>query len=476
MATTSKPTATSTPSNPPIGPKVTIIDSVPTIDVSQNSSIRKKVAQCLSLLQISSSAAESTTTTSAAAAETNEGSSGNNTKNKKKTKKPPTIVALRTVHPSAGSKAITIAEIVKRTIAGTPGDRDRWWQYTKLESRLIELPPRKPIVVKEESVKKGGDDAGKEQDEEKKSQGKATKEALTNANKRKQNGSDSRASKRPKLDVSQGHSADSQTPVPTPELNPKKRRRDQTDRADDDDQDLSDDGDIPPHLREDKDAEDEDDEDVPPHLRDATDDMDTDDVPPHLRQSSPEDVPPHLRNSSPGVYSDSKPDFLQGSTPGDVDIGGGSDGIPPHLRGSSPVRDRDGSSTPKPTQTQIRDDQGPTLTSSPPITTAETPRQPGIIEEEEEEDLTKNADSDLDSSDDDGYRQFSYLDIENLPEKHTKRILEDIDEAERNRKKVRAIAIMTIFISLEKRGDLEKLYGGQTNAGEKRKEQQTKSK
>lgn len=298
------------------------------------------------------------------------------------------------------------------------------------------------MAVKEETIK--------EDDDKGKSEGKAKQEATTNANKRKQDGPDSRASKRPRLNLSQSRNADA------PKSNLKKRRRYQTDGADDDDG-------VPPHLREDNGLESDD--DVPPHLQDATDDMDTDDVPPHLRQSSPDDIPPHLRDSTPGAYSDTKPGFLRDSTPGN-EGDGGSDDIPPHLRGSSPFKDRDGSSTPKPMPTQGEDR---TLTSSPPALSTETPKQ--AQEEGREEDSNEDKDSNSSDEDDDGYRRFSYLDIEQLSEKHTKRILEDIDEAERNRKKYRAIAVMTIYLSLEKRGDFEKLYGGQTNAGEKKKEQ-----
>ncbi|KAK6517322.1 hypothetical protein TWF281_003979 [Arthrobotrys megalospora] len=464
MATTS----TSSKPNPqpqPIPPKFTIIDSIPTISISTNSVIRKKVTQCLSLLQIPTQAA-----TTADPSSSNATAAKNQSNKKTSTRGPPKIIALTTGHPSAGSKAITIAEIVKRCIADTDGD-GVWWQYTKLESKLVELPPRKPILVKEDAKKKDHNEGIKE-----KGKGKGKPEAATaNANKRKQDGPDSRASKRPKLDPSQSQNTDSQEPEnTTSKPNPKKRRY-QTDGIDQDSND-DDDDDIPPHLRENQDLQ-SDDDDVPPHLRDATDDMDTDGIPPHLRQSSPDDIPPHLRNSSPALYSDSKPGFLRDSSPVNEDEGdggggggGGSDDIPPHLRGSSPVQDRDGSSTPKPTSSN-KQAQDRMLTSSPPP----IPTMDDNDDDKTSKQSQQGQDSDSsDSSDEDGYRQFSYLDIEHLPEKHTKRILEDIDEAERNRKKYRAIAVMTIFLSLEKRGDMEKLYGGQTNAGEKRKGQDNK--
>ncbi|KAK6351773.1 hypothetical protein TWF718_004919 [Orbilia javanica] len=465
MATSS----TSKPPPPPITktPKpAVIIDSVPTIDISPNAVIRKKVAQCLSILQIPTSTSTSTSTTDIP----NQPSKKNPSKKAKQQK----IIALRSTHPSAGSKTITIAEIVKRCIADSSSDGSNtggkgvWWQYTKLESKLIELPPRKPIVVKEEEVpKKDGNKPDKDNDQGK-SNPKATT-TTTNANKRKQDGSESRASKRPKLDPPQDQHIDSTSPASTPKPNPRKRRRHQPDDADegsDEDGEEDEEDDIPPHLRDNNGLES--DGDIPPHLKDATDNMDTDDVPPHLRQSSPVDVPPHLRDSTPGIYSDTKPGFLRDSTPGNGH--GGSDDIPPHLRGSSPYNYREGSSTPKPMVSQAKSHP---LISSPPAFPSETPKQ-AHEEEEEDENLNKgeNPDSSSSDDDDDGYRRFTYLDIEHLPEKHTKRILEDIDEAERNRKKYRAIAIMTIYLSLEKRMDFEKLYGGQTNSGEKKREQE----
>ncbi|KAF3168438.1 hypothetical protein TWF788_010937 [Orbilia oligospora] len=467
--------ATTTPSIPP---KITIIDSIPTIDISSNSSIRKKVSQCLSILQIQPSSSSSSSST-AAATTTTAVVEPQGKKNKKKAsskKGHPKIIALRTVHPSAGSKAITVAEIVKRCIADPPTDgsdgntrKGVWWQYTKLESKLIELPPRKPMVVKEGDTLK----QDKKKDDTKPDRNvkdKRKPEPITNANKRKQDGQESRASKRPKLDLSQSQNADSTIKGSALKSNSKKRRRDKSDGTDEDSND--DDDDIPPHLKEKNNLESDD--DIPPHLRDATDDMDTDDVPPHLRQSSPDDIPPHLRNSTPGLYSDTKPGFLRDSTPDNEGGGGGSDDIPPHLRGSSPFKGQDGSSTPKPIPTQGEDQ---TLTSSPPSLSTETPTKSQEEHNSEDKNKDKNSDSDDDDEDedeDDGYRQFSYLDIEHLPEKHTKRILEDIDEAERNRKKYRAIAIMTIYLSLEKHGDFEKLYGGQTNEGEKKKKQEGK--
>ncbi|KAK6510039.1 hypothetical protein TWF481_004752 [Arthrobotrys musiformis] len=419
-------TETSTSTSKPTS-RIQIIDSIPTISISSNSVIRKKVTQCLSSLRI---------ITPTTIAELN---------GKKGSQK---IIALRTTHPSAGSKAITIAEIVKRCIAESSDGAGKrvWWQYNKLESELVELPPRKP-ALKAETVK--GDDKVRD-----KSNAKPGVTAA-NTNKRKQDGQESRASKRPKLDSSQSL-VDSTVRGSIPKPNPKKRRY-QTDDADEDSSGDEDD-DTPAHLKSDNLQSD----DAPSHLEDSADDMDTDGIPPHLRKSSP-DVPPHLRTSSPALYSDTKPGFLRDSTPGgDVE----SDDIPPHLQGTSPVRNRDGSSTPKPTARG----KGRTLVSSPPVISAETPKQA----QEEEEDEVSNEDSNS-SDEDDGYRRFSYLDIEHLPEKRTKRILEDIDEAERNRKKYRAIAIMTIYISLEKREDFEKLYGSQTNAGEKTKGQEVKS-
>ncbi|EGX44743.1 hypothetical protein AOL_s00188g81 [Orbilia oligospora ATCC 24927] len=460
-----------TTATPSIPPKVTIIDSIPTIDISSNSSIRKKVSQCLSVLQIQPSSSSSSSSTTTGTTTTTAVEPQGKKKKASSKKSHPKIIALRTVHPSAGSKVITVAEIVKRCIADPPTDgsggntrKGVWWQYTKLESKLIELPPRKPMVVKEgDTLKKDKKKDDTKPDRNVKDKRKQEPEPTTNANKRKQDGQESRASKRPKLDLSQNQNVDSTIEGSAPKSNSKKRRRDKSEGTD---EDSNDDDDIPPHLKENNDLESDD--DIPPHLRDATDDMDTDDVPPHLRQSSPDDIPPHLRNSTPGLYSDTKPGFLRDSTP-DNGGGGGSDDIPPHLRGSSPFKDRDGSSTPKPIPTQGEDQ---TLTSSPPSLSTETPTK--AQEEHNNEDKNEDKNSDSDEDEDDGYRQFSYLDIEHLPEKHTKRILEDIDEAERNRKKYRAIAIMTIYISLEKHGDFEKLYGGQTNEGEKKKKQEVK--
>ncbi|KAF3275073.1 hypothetical protein TWF970_007514 [Orbilia oligospora] len=426
-----------TTATPSIPPKVTIIDSIPTIDISSNSSIRKKVSQCLSVLQIQPSSSSSSSSTTTGTTTTTAVEPQGKKKKASSKKSHPKIIALRTVHPSAGSKVITVAEIVKRCIADPPTDgsdgntrKGVWWQYTKLESKLIELPPRKPMVVKEgDTLKKDKKKDDTKPDRNVKDKRKQEPEPTTNANKRKQDGQESRASKRPKLDFSQNQNVDSTIEGSAPKSNSKKRRRDKSEGTD---EDSNDDDDIPPHLKENNDLESDD--DIPPHLRDATDDMDTDDVPPHLRQSSPDDIPPHLRNSTPGLYSDTKPGFLRDSTP-DNGGGGGSDDIPPHLRGKTPTKAQ---------------------------------------EEHNNEDKNEDKNSDSDEDEDDGYRQFSYLDIEHLPEKHTKRILEDIDEAERNRKKYRAIAIMTIYISLEKHGDFEKLYGGQTNEGEKKKKQEVK--
>ncbi|KAF3157280.1 hypothetical protein EYR41_009160 [Orbilia oligospora] len=467
-----------TTTTPSIPPKVTIIDSIPTIDISSNSSIRKKVSQCLSVLQVQPSSSSSSTTTGTTTTTVVE-PQGKKKKKASSKKSPPKIIALRTVHPSAGSKVITVAEIVKRCIADPPTDgsdgntrKGVWWQYTKLESKLIELPPRKPMVVKEgDTLKKDKKKDDTKPDRNVKDKRKPEPEPTTNTNKRKQDGPESRASKRPKLDLSQNQNVDSTIESSALKSNPKKRRRDKSDGTD---EDSNDDDDIPPHLKENNNSESDD--DIPPHLRDVTDDMDTDDVPPHLRQSSPDDIPPHLRNSTPELYSDTKPGFLRDSSPeneGGGGRGGGSNDIPPHLRGSSPFKGRDGSSTPKPIPTQGEDQ---TLTSSPPSLSTETPTKAQKEHKIEDlnEDKNSDSDDDEDEDEDDGYRKFSYLDIEHLPEKHTKRILEDIDEAERNRKKYRAIAIMTIYLSLEKHGDFEKLYGGQTNEGEKKKKQEVK--
>ncbi|KAF3907285.1 hypothetical protein ABW20_dc0110166 [Dactylellina cionopaga] len=477
--------------NLPVNTNDGVANSVPTVDININSSIKSKVKQCLAILQPTGGTNSSNATT---------------TKPAEKAVKRSKLIALRAVYPSAGSKTITVAEIVKRYIAegdGAQGGKGKgiWWQYTKIESKLIEWPPKQK--------KQGGkqNEGGKNEDKNEVDEA----EAISNANKRKQNGVDERATKKPKLDhpprntdsQNDDHGAREilQQPITissssTPKAN-RKKRMDQLDGSYDDMEE------IPRHIREQSDPPDSDDDEIPPHLRAGSEDeMDTDDKPPHLKSLSPartrkqvrpqtassvsDGRPAHLRESSPNLWSDDRPAFLRDSTPIQSEARDNgpskleetsSDDRPPHLQSSTPntpaktqpsARQPNSSKSSGPTavgRPSNKPQDCPSLTSSPP------PTHDSNVESENAFIKPQKDLSDLEEDDEeeeDEYRRFTYLDIEQLPEKHTKKLLADLDEAERNRKKYRAIAIMTIYLSLEKRVDLEKLYGVQTNAGEKK--------
>ncbi|KAF3936458.1 hypothetical protein ABW19_dt0206795 [Dactylella cylindrospora] len=522
-------------------------DSIPTIEIKLNSSISSKVRQCLAILQVPSNIDESKP---AALAD----------KAARKSK----IVALKAVHPSAGSKTITVAEIVKRCIAegDGKGGKGTWWQYTKLESQLIEWPPKK--YKKEEEPRK--------EEEE-----KEVEVAAQNANKRKQHVVEERAAKRPKLDSTQrdtgaqrsahvGETPAAWATSSQPTQKPIPKRLDTTGNVEDGQDEMETDEipqqlrdstpvrhttTLPPssassmgkpthlassspgpmsedrpshllpsspgpssivgpaHLRSPSQASDSTEKPAhlrysspgmssvgnPAHLRDNSPTLSSD-KPVHLREYSPalsSDIPVHLRDSSPEPQSDDKPEYLLDSSPTtpkaparvNPQTYSSSASKPDHLASSSPfkplevtptvnrrVSGRPASSSPitaRQAATPVKSKDIHHLTSSPPAiphahveSDDESPVSPEDLEVEEEEIVDED---DAEESEDE-YRQFSYLNVENLPEKHTKRLLAELDAAERNRKKYRAIAIMTIYLSLGKRGDLEKLYGGQTNFGE----------
>ncbi|EPS44022.1 hypothetical protein H072_1988 [Dactylellina haptotyla CBS 200.50] len=437
-----------------------VADSMPTVEIRINSSIKAKVRQCLTILHDDSHA-----TTPAGGA--------------KRGRRKPKIVALRATHPSAASKTITVAEIAKRQIEDKEGGYGKgvWWQFTKVESKLVEWPSRK---YKERT------DKGKREQKVDEGETDLKDEAGANANKRKQNAGDERAAKRPKLgpstvqdnDASVGETdrnpiaiSSGSAPKPVDSMSPYPLGND------------IDDDDVPPHLKPLSDSDDEmESDEKPPHLRDTTP-LETptplppvrpqaassisDGRPPHMRDLSPESsdgIPPHLRNSSPGPRSDDEPPHLQILS---------SDDRPPHLRSSAPntpfkVLPDPNHRRPSPIAS-IQSHENIPLTSSPPATsqrvaiesdsesTRSQPRAQGEGEEQEE--------------DEDEYRQFTYLDYEHLPDKDSKKLLADLDEAERNRTKYRAMAIMTIYLSLEKRPDLESLHGCQTNLSENSKQQ-----
>ncbi|KAK6359556.1 hypothetical protein TWF696_000709 [Orbilia brochopaga] len=353
-------------------------DAVPTVEITAGSSIKSKVRQCLAILQVPSGAPS---TQSAASGKTLRKAKGGNR-----------IVALKAVHPSAGSKAITVAEIAKRCIAATAtGDSGGknaagvWWQYTKVESSLIEWPPKKTKTKTEPAPRHEAEGRKEEEKQKEKSSREADVDALLNASKRRQSVVEERTAKKRKLD---------HPDTPPPQL------------------DTSSD-------------------DRPPHLRDTS---------PAARSDS--SIPPHLRDSSPAARSDSSiPPHLRDSSP----VAGSDDSIPPHLRSSTP--------TPKPSPRPTAR-EGPPTTSSPPL----------MVVDELVESVDESAASQSDDSDnEDDYRDFRHMDLEHAPEKFTKQLLADLDEAERKRKKYRAIAVMTIYLSLQRRSDLEKLYGVQTN-------------
>ncbi|KAJ6260376.1 hypothetical protein Dda_4602 [Drechslerella dactyloides] len=372
--------ATANPNAPPAAK-----DAVPTVEITANSSIKSKVRQCLAILQVPSEGEPAPTATTRKAAR-----KGNR------------IVALKAVHPSAGSKTITVAEIAKRCIAAAgatdgKGATGTWWQYTKLESSLIEWPPKKQTKTKTDPPPRPTAAAAGNTDREKEQQEELDADALLNASKRRRSVIDERAAKKRKLDHS----------------------------------------DIEPS---------------PP--RPVSVDLSSDDRPPHLRHSSPaassDSIPPHLRSSSPAARSDSSsiPPHLRHSPP----AAGSDDSIPPHLRSSTPTPKPSSPARPSASTARNQPDShtANATREDPPVTSSPPP----MVDEQMESD---------DDEDGDEYRDFQQLDLDHVPEKYTKKLLADLDEAERRRKKYRAVAVMTIYLSLQRRGDLEKLYGVQTN-------------
>ncbi|KAF3905873.1 hypothetical protein AA313_de0208565 [Arthrobotrys entomopaga] len=496
--------------NHPTNPKDRVAFSVPTVQINVNSSIKAKVRQCLAILYPPSSTPDvSNATTRPDPAQ-------------KKAKRGSKIVALMAVHPSAASKTITVAEIVKRCIQNDKqeGRKGLWWQFTKIESKLIDWPPppsknNKPrqenvIVVEEEEEEEEEAEAEENHDEERGESAKSD-QATLNANKRKQNGPEERAAKKPRLYSSNPQDAGKSHRNPIHISSSSTPTAASQNLQDTDDEiplhlqnlssEVSGDGAIPPYSTAQKVDEFEmemEDDDIPPHLRDtppratspfqrrprtASSVVSSDEKPAHLRgTSSPaqsDDMPPHLRDSTPtpanpqsqhqrqwSYSSDEKPAHLQSSAPNTPvqPSHHSSQSHKPRSPSADPTRTEKPDANPKGSSTKKPQAQ-PVLVSSQSIphratvesddesTTMKSPRLEAneIKEESASED------------DDDEYRRFTQLDLERVSERHTKKLLTELDDAERNRKKYRAIALMTIYLSLEKRSDLERLHGCQTN-------------
>ncbi|KAF3923386.1 hypothetical protein ABW21_db0205356 [Orbilia brochopaga] len=426
-------------------------DAIPTVEITAGSSVKSKVRQCLAILQIPNGAP-------AEPAAQGKGSR----------KRGNRIVALKAVHPSAGSKTITVAEIAKRSIAAaaTAGDKGKgtagvWWQYTKVESNLIEWPPKKTTAKTQETPVARDEKADEKGDKDDKKQDDA--DALLNASKRRQSIAEERTAKKRKID----HQPATQPPVSISQnmLKPAQPANAYTQPERLASPILSSDN-RPPHLRDTSPAASSD--SIPPHLRDSSPAADSDhSIPPHLRDSSPavksdHSIPPHLRDSSPAAQSDySIPPHLRDSSP----AASSDHSIPLHLRSSTP--------TPKPSSPQVtRPSTHSKIKHASVEDAVETSSPPPMAVDELIDDAgttSKHAAPESEDDSEDGYREFQHLDFEHVPDRYTKKLLAELDEAERKRKKYRAVAVMTIYLSLQRRSDLEKLYGVQTNLEAKAK-------
>ncbi|KAK6535198.1 hypothetical protein TWF694_001668 [Orbilia ellipsospora] len=487
--------------------------AVPTVQIKVNSSIRAKVRQCLAILYPSSTPSVSNATTRPAPVD-------------KKAKRGSKIVALEAAHPSAASKTITVAEIVKRCIQDDKqeGRKGLWWQFTKIESKLIDWPPpknnkpRQENAITVEDEEKDDDDDDDDSEEGRKESTKPDQAAI-NANKRKQNGPEERAAKKPRLhssnpqDAGESHRNPINISSSSTSKASSKIQQDAQDETPPHLQNLSNqvsgDGPIPPYsttqradeMEVEMEDDDDDDDEIPPHLRDtpppatpppqrrpqSASSVVSDGKPAHLRGTSPpqsDDVPPHLRDSTPipanpksehqqqqwGYSSDEKPAHLQSSAPNT-----------PFKAAAQPSHHSSHSRGPKspptnPIHTEkpdVNHKGSPAQKPQPKSVSISSPSVPhhATVESDDESTTVKTShvqankaeDESEEEDDDDEYRRFTQLDLERVSEKHTKRLLNELDEAERNRKKYRAIALMTIYLSLEKRSDLEKLHGCQTN-------------